>query len=175
MGSKFTLFLLFNAKNLQNSAFTLGVFGKQNDFISHKVVNSKYTYTQDPKTGKIDIGINRKYEKNKPTYFQIFDKRLVSEKFIKDPQYLIKEYDLRTPENELDINTHNDTIIPYSFEISSADYKKNIKDLIASNNTVTSRPPSSIIETVDNAIDEIFLLMSTVKETLKSTIILQGS
>lgn len=155
-GQNSPYFYWFNAKNLQNSAFTLGVFGKQNDFISHKVVNSKYTYTQDPKTGKIDIGINRKYEKNKPTYFQIFDKRLVSEKFIKDPQYLIKEYDLRTPENELDINTHNDTIIPYSFEISSEDYKKNIKDLIAYNNTVTSRPPSSIIETVDNAIDEIF-------------------
>ena len=146
----------FNAKNLKNGTLTLGVFGKQNEYISHKIVNSKYTYTQDPKTGKISIGINKKYEKNKPTYFQIFDKRLVSDKIIKDTQSLIKEYDQPTPENELDINTHNDTVIPYSFEISPEDYDRNIRKLIEYNNAITRRPPADIVKTFDAAIDEVF-------------------
>ena len=149
-------FRWFNANNLKDGPLTLGVFGKNNENFTHKIVNSKYTYTQDPKTGKISIGINKKYEKNKPTYFQIFDKRLVSEKFVKDPQYLIKEYDIKTPDNELEINTHNDTIIPYSFEISPEDYDKNIRKLIEYNNDVSSRPPVNIVETFDNAIDDIF-------------------
>ncbi len=149
-------FRWFNANNLKNGPLTLGVFGKNTENFSHKIVNSKYTYTQDPKTGKISIGINRKYDKNKPTYFQIFDKRLVSEKFIKDTQYLIKEYDIPTPDNELEINTHNDTIIPYSFEISPEDYDKNIRKLIEYNNNITRRPPANIVETFDNAIDDVF-------------------
>lgn len=155
-GEKSPYFLWFDANNLKDGAFTLGVFGKNTDHIRHKIVNPKYNYKQDEKTGRISISINKQYKADKPTYFQIYDDRLVSKKYAEDPQYLIREYDISTPENPFDINTHNDTVIPYAFEISPEDYNENVKKLIQHNNNVSKEPPVDMHKAITNAVNEVF-------------------
>ncbi len=154
-GEKSPYFNWFKA-DLSNGPLSLGVFSKNNGFIQHKVVNSPYEYNQDKRTGEISIKSNPKYNSKKPTYIQIFDDRLVSEKFKNDKQNLIKAYDVLNTKNPLDINTHNDTIIPYSFEINPETYNDNIKRLNEYNASVRSKNPKNIEKTFASAIDLVF-------------------
>lgn len=104
----------FRAEGIEQGPLSLGVFSKQTDFVSYKVVNS-------PKDAD--------YTSKKPTYLQIFDKRLVSDAQKNDKKNLITEYDKQNTESHLDINTHNDTVIPYHFEINPDTYLENLKIL----------------------------------------------
>jgi len=126
-GTKSPYFNWFKAHNLKDGPFTLGVFPKNNDFVTHKVVNAPFVCTQDAKTGKISTSANKSYDDKKPTYIQIFDKRIVSDELAKDKQKLIKAYDRNDNVNPLEIITHDDTLVPYSFEINPKTYLKNIQ------------------------------------------------
>lgn len=119
----------FIAHNLKNGPFTLGVYPKNHEMVSHKMVNAPFICIQDPKTGHVKTKKNKNYDDDKPTYFQIYDKRLVSDEHQKDPQYLIRKYDKQDTGNPLDISTHNDTLIPYAFEVNPDFYLKNIQRL----------------------------------------------
>lgn len=127
-GTQSPYFYWFRAEGLKSGPLTLGVFSEKSKFISHKIVNSPYEFIQNPKTGEIKIK-TVPYDKNKPTYLQIFDNRLVSAEDQKDTKHLIKAYKQRNTENQLAINTHNDTVVPYSFEIDPEIYKNNIEKL----------------------------------------------
>ncbi len=118
----------FKASGLKNGPLALGVFSKNHDFISHKLVNSPYKYTQDH-NGIIRAGRNKNYNPKKPTYVQIFDTRLVSDEQRYDSQHLIESYDILNTNNPYEINTHNDTVINYSFEINPETYNKNILNI----------------------------------------------
>lgn len=122
----------FRASGLNNGPLSLGVFPKNKEFISHKIVNSPYSYTQK-ENGKIKISSNHNYDKNKPTYIQFFDNRMVTEAEKTDTSHLIKSYSKLSTPNVYDIHTHNDSIFPYSFEIKPEIYNKNVKNLIEYN------------------------------------------
>jgi len=139
-GQQSPYFNWFKANNLKNGAFTLGVFPKNHEFVSHKLVNAPFITVQDPKSGKISTKSNKNYTNKKPTYIQIFDKRLVSDKHQKDTQYLIRKYDRQNTDNPLDINSHNDTLMPYAFEINPDTYLKNIKVLNEYNSKLKNNP-----------------------------------
>ena len=114
--------------NVSGFPLTLGVFGKNQDFISHKIVNSPYSYSQTP-DGEIHMSRNEDYNPKKPTYIQIFDNRLASKEQIEDNTNLIKSYDILNTNNPYEINTHNDTVIPFAFEIDPEVYHKNMLNL----------------------------------------------
>ncbi len=114
--------------NISGFPLNLGVFGKNQEFISHKVVNSPYKYVQKP-NGKIRISANSDYDPKKPTYLQIFDNRLASKEQREDNENLIKSYDILNTDNPYDINTHNDTVIPFAFEINPQIYHENVLNL----------------------------------------------
>ena len=120
--------------NVYGFPLTLGVFGKNQAFISHKIVNSPYSYSQTP-DGKIHMSDNEDYDPKKPTYLQIFDNRLVSKEQREDNANLIKSYDILNTNDLYEINTHNDTIIPFAFEIDPEIYNKNMINLSDYNNT----------------------------------------
>lgn len=127
-GEKSPYFHWFKASGLKNGPFALGVFGKNQEFVSHKIVNSPFSYKQDD-SGKIKIGRNKNYNSKKPTYVQIFDSRLVTPEQKKDTKNLIKAYTVLNTNNPYDINTHEDTVINYSFEIDPLIYNKNVQNL----------------------------------------------
>ncbi len=127
-GEKSPYFNWFKASGLKNGPFLLGVLGKNQEFISHKIVNSPYSYKQDS-SGQIHISKNSKYDSKKPTYVQIFDSRLVTEAQKKDTENLIKAYDILDTGNPYDINTHDDTVVNYHFEVDPKIYHKNVLNL----------------------------------------------
>lgn len=176
-GEQSPYFNWFKAHNIKNTPLSLGVFSQNNDFISHKLVNPKYIYTQDVKTGKIKTSTNKDYDKNKPTYIQIFDDRLVSDKFKNDNKRLIKAYDILNTKSHLDINTHNDTIMPYAFEINPETYNKNIERLNEYNSYAKNQTPEYIDIAFDFAIDTIISKNKTpekneeIKEKIKKAVV----
>lgn len=126
-GEKSPYFNWFNISGLKDSPLSLGVFGKNTENVTHRLVNSPYEFTQDA-NGIIKIKANKQnYNPKKPTYIQIYDKRLVNAENLSDKE-LIKAYN-KMCENHLDINNHNDTVIPYSFVINPETYKKNVENL----------------------------------------------
>lgn len=132
-GEKSPYFNWFKASGLKNGPFLLGVLSKNQDFVSHKIVNSPYKYEQD-EDGIVKISKNGHYDPKKPTYVQIFDSRLVTDAQKKDTKNLITHYEIPNTENPYDINTHDDTIINYHFEIDPETYNKNVKNLNEYNN-----------------------------------------
>ena len=122
-GEKSPYFNWFNISGLQDSPLSLGVFGKKLNHVTHRLINSPYKFIQK-EDGSIDIK-SVKYDKNKPTYIQIYDDRLVNAEKLSDSE-LIDAYN-KFDDNYLDINNHNDTVVPYSFQINPETYKKNIK------------------------------------------------
>ncbi len=118
----------FKALGLNDNPLTLGVFGKYSKYTSHKIVNSPYEYHQEP-NGQISVNINHSYRKDKPTYIQFFDTRLVTDEEKKDTKSLIKTYSKMNTDNVYKLHTHDDAVFPYSFEINPKVYNDNIKRL----------------------------------------------
>ena len=123
-GKKSPYFNWFRISGLEDSPLNMGVFGKKIDHVTHRIVNPKYNFEQK-EDGTIKFSVNKKYESNKPTYIQVYDDRLVNPSNLNEKE-LIKAYD-KLLKNNLDINTHNDSIVPYSFKINPDTYLKNVK------------------------------------------------
>ena len=131
-GEKSPFYNWFRASGLQSGPLSMGIFAKNKDYVEHKIVNSPYKYEQGT-DGQIKTSKNPDYNAKKPTFVQIYDSRLVSEADKKDTKNLIKSYDKLDTGNTYDINNHNDTVVPYSFEINPETYNKNVKNLNAYN------------------------------------------
>lgn len=131
----------FRASGLKDGPLSLGVFSKNKDFISHKIVNSPNLYTVKP-SGRISITSNPKYDSSKPTYIQFFDTRLVTEDERNDNTSLIKTYSRMSTPNVYDLHSHQDSIFPYYFEINPDIYDKNVRNL----NDYNSRNPEKEID-----------------------------
>lgn len=127
-GEKSPYFNWFRASSLKDGPLSMGVFSKNKEYISHKVVNSPYKYVKN-KSGTISIKSNDAYNEKKPTYIQFFDTRLVTEEERNDTTSLIKTYSKMSTSNVYDLHSHNDSVFPYAFEIDPETYNKNIKNL----------------------------------------------
>ena len=131
-GADSPYFNWFRASGLKDNPLSMGVFVKNKNYISHKVVNSPYIYSQD-KIGHVSIKKKSKndpsYDPKKPTYIQFFDTRLVNDIERNDTTSLIKTYSKMSTENVYDLHTHNDSVFPYAFEINPEEYNDNIKRL----------------------------------------------
>ena len=132
-GEKSPYFNWFKISGLQDSPLNMGVFGKRLEHVTHRIVNPKYDIKQSP-DGTIRINPNKNYKSNQPTYIQIYDDRLVDATNLSDKQ-LIRAYN-KLVKNNLEINNHNDTVIPYSFRINNETYKNNVEHLIKYNKSV---------------------------------------
>jgi len=143
-GEKSPYYRWFRASGLENGPLGMGVFSKNKEFINHKIVNSPYKYLQDGSSTQVKIKRNEAYNPKKPTYIQIFDKRLASREQKEDTSSLIKAYDRLNTKNHTDINTHNDTVVPYSFIINPETYNTNIGNLNEYNKTKGENQPISL-------------------------------
>ena len=140
-GEKSPYYNWFRASSLKDGPLSLGIFSKNKEYISHKIVNSPYKYVKRP-SGAIAIKSNPIYDKTKPTYIQFFDTRLVTEEERKDTTSLIKTYSKMSTSNVYDLHSHNDSVFPYAFEINPEIYNKNIKNL----NEYNSYNPDMVID-----------------------------
>lgn len=133
-GEESPYFNWFRIAGLKESPLSLGVFGKNTEHVTHRLVNSPYKFIQND-DGTISIKPSRgEYDSNKPTYIQIYDNRLVFPNKLSSKE-LIKAYE-KFDKNYLDINNHNDTVAPYSFRINPETYKKNVENLNEYNKSI---------------------------------------
>lgn len=137
--------------DLDQGPLGLGVLSKKKDFVSHKVINSPYIFTQDESgkvhwksapvwNGKGEQG--NKYDPKSPTYIQIIDTDLVTDKELKDTSKRQKTYSKPDTGNPYEKVTHNDTVILYSHEIDPKTYIENVKRL---NEYNASRPKGEFL------------------------------
>ena len=109
-GEKSPYFNWFRISGLKDSPLSLGVFGKNTEHVTHRLVNSPYKFIEND-NGTISIKSNHgEYDPKKPTYIQIYDNRLTNAENLNNKE-LIKAYE-KFDKNYLDINNHNDTVAP---------------------------------------------------------------
>lgn len=76
------------------------------DHIGFKIVNPRGTKDYNPK---------------KPSYIQFFDDRLASDDQQRDTKNLITRYANSNPKDHFDVTTHQDSVLPYYFELDYTD------------------------------------------------------
>lgn len=122
--------------DLDQGPLGFGVLSKNKKFISHKVVNSPWIFSQDSsgqvswKKAKVWNGKGEqgeKYNPKAPTYVQIFDTELTSGSEMSNNTPRIKTYSKSDTGNPYTKVTHDDTVICYSHEINPEVYLDNIK------------------------------------------------
>lgn len=117
----------FKCNSLKDMTAKLGVFGKKDSFIRHKLVNAPFVPEQDG-NGKIHLVKAKNYNPKKPTYVQVYNIKQTGGRQAMDNTPLIKKYENPcTDDRVLNSGTHNDTVVSYSFPINPKTYEKNVK------------------------------------------------
>jgi glycosidase len=130
--------------NFPQQAFALGVLPKKDEVNQHvgiKFINAPYKMVSeyDNDGNLVDEKlVSQNYDKNKPTYVQIYDKRLVSPDKKDDTGRLItgqanddkiiRTYANKNPKDPNEINDYMDSVQPYCFEVKPEDVKQNCKN-----------------------------------------------
>ena len=128
----------FKANALKNMTAKLGTFGKNTQFIRHKLINAPYTPTQDS-NGKISWKKNSQYKKDEPVEVQIFNIDQATPEQVSNPQLAIDKYGNPSGSEPLTYGTHNDTVIPYKKRINFETYKENVDRLSELNKTLRKK------------------------------------
>lgn len=119
----------FRMNGLENGPLVLGVLPKNKENLRHRIVNPEVIY--NPETKKIEK--NPDYNPNKETYFQIYDASQVTEEQLNNKNELIESYNNIKSENKLLINSSEDTIVNYAFEINPREYQNRLEEFIKIN------------------------------------------
>lgn len=116
----------FRMNSLKDSSLGYGVIPKNQENLRHRIVNAPYTY----ELGSDNLyhkKANPNYNPNKETLCQIYDSAQASERQIKDYDKAIINYEKLNEGKSLDINSHDDTLINYVWQIRDFnEYEKNI-------------------------------------------------
>ncbi len=123
----------FRMSGLKNSNLGFGVVPKNKENLRHRIVNSPYNYELQS-NGTYKKVANPDYNPNKETLCQIYDASQASDSQIKDLDKAIINYEKLTEGKALDINSHDDTVINYVFQIKPEEYDNRIKVINELNN-----------------------------------------
>lgn len=115
----------FKMSGLKDSNLGFGVVPKNKENLRHRIINSPYNYELQS-DGTYKKVANPNYNSNKETLFQIYDAKQASEHQIKDLDNAIVNYEKIKDGNVLDVNTHDDTVINYVFQIDPKEYNNRI-------------------------------------------------
>lgn len=114
----------FRMDGLKNGPLGFGVVPKNKENLRHRVINPPVIL--DETTGKVVKNPN--YNSNKETLFQIYDGSQVTEDQVADLDKPIETYKNMKGGNFLKINSHQDTVINYIFEVTPQEYEKSLKN-----------------------------------------------
>lgn len=110
----------FRMRGLRNQSLGLGVVPKNKENMRHRVINSPYNYELQ-QNGTYKKVANKNYNPNKETLIQLYDASLTTEEQLK-LDTPIRMYENIKYQASLDINTHDDTLISYVFQIDPKEY-----------------------------------------------------
>ena len=112
--------------DLKNASLGFGVVPNNKENLRYRVINHPYNYTLNEK-GIYTATPNPNYNSNKETLVQIYDASQVSDSQLKDLDKPIKVYENLISGNQLSINTHDDTVMNYVFQINPKEYDYRIE------------------------------------------------
>ena len=118
----------FRMNGLKNSNLGLGVIPENAKNLSHRIVNAPYNYEKQA-DGTYKKVPNLKYNPNKETLFQIYDASQVTESQKNALDKQIRIYENLHSGKPTDINTHDDTLIAYAFQINPNEYQDRINTI----------------------------------------------
>ena len=120
-------YYMFRMSGLQDDTLGLGVIPEYAENVRLKIVNAPHDYEKQA-DGQYKIVENKDYDANQPTFIQVYDDKFVSDEQRNDKKNLINKYD-KVSDNKLSANTHNDTPVPYKFEVNPYELDRNITSL----------------------------------------------
>lgn len=109
----------FKMQSLKDQALGLGVVPNNKESLRHRVINPPVIYNESTKK----IEKNPNYNPDKETYFQIYDGTQVSDSQLSKLDKPIENYEKIKSDNLLAINSHDDTLINFVFEVNPKEYK----------------------------------------------------
>lgn len=115
----------FRMSGLKNAPIGYGVVPKHAENLRHKVINAPSIYNPEKK----EIEANPLYDANKETLIQIYDGSQVTDEQAADLNRPIDVYKKLKSGTPLDINSHDDTVISYVFEVNPKEYTKRLEVL----------------------------------------------
>lgn len=119
----------FKMQGLKDQSLGFGVVPKHKENLRHRVINAPVIYDEASKEYKE----NPDYNSNKETYFQIYDASQVSDSQLAKLDKPIENYEKIKSGNFIDINSHDDTIVNYVFEVDPKEYKARLDSFIEFN------------------------------------------
>lgn len=115
----------FRMSSIKNQNLGLGAVPQNKENLRYRVVNAPFNYNRQA-DGTYKKEANPDYDKHRETFFQIYDASQVSKEQTEALDKAIKNYENITGGNELDIKTHDDTLINYICQIDPKEYQKRI-------------------------------------------------
>ena len=115
----------FRMDGLKNSNLGYGVVPKNAENLRYRVINAPYNYELQS-DGTYKKVSNPNYKSDKETLFQIYDASQTGEDQLKALDKAIERYNNLKAGDPLCVNTHDDTIINYVFQINPKEYDKRI-------------------------------------------------
>ena len=125
-GEKSQPYYWFRMTGLKDSSLGLGVIPKNSKNVSHRIVNFPFDIEKQS-DGTYKLKPSNSYNSKAKTICQLYDNSQVSEKQKQELDKQIAKYDNIVNGTPLSINTHDDTIISYAFEINPKEYQKRIE------------------------------------------------
>ncbi len=138
-GENAQTFYWYRINDLKNSNISLGVVPKNAENLRHRIVNSPFKLEQKS-DGTYEFKPNDKYDSKKETLIQIYDGSQATEEEMSKLDPSVRRYSNLKAGKELDINTSEDTVTNYVFQISPNEYKSRIdaiNDLIKQGKKIT--------------------------------------
>lgn len=122
---------MFETKDIGNEPFKFGVLPKQEDIYKHthiKLVNAPYKilFEKTAEGYKEKEVKSASYDSTKPTYIQVFDDRLASEKQMNSDS-TFNVYDKKDTGDNFEIANYKDSVQAYNFRVNPNEVRDNYK------------------------------------------------
>ena len=119
----------FKMQSLRDSNLGLGVVPRNKENLAHRIINSPVILEKE--TNKIVA--NPDYKAGEETYFQVYDRSQVSEDDLSRLDRPVENYRKIKAGEFLNINTHDDTLINYVFQVDPKEIEGRYREVLKFN------------------------------------------
>lgn len=117
----------FKASGLKDGDLKLGALPKKTkarENFRFRVVNLPVKITEN--NNKMSLVANKSYNPKKPSYVQLYDKRLVTQRELNDSNTLLTKYSILNTKNPYEITDHDDITQILTFEVNPKRYTERL-------------------------------------------------
>ena len=131
----------FKMQSIKDQNLGLGTIPRHKENLRHRVINPTHIYNESTKK----VEKNPNYNPNKETYFQIYDASQVTDEQLSKLDKPIETYEKLHSDNLIALNTHDDTLVNYIFQINPEEYYNNLKTFSQLHKDTTLNSPDGTI------------------------------